>query len=162
MGAVYRWRVPRPSTVTAACLFALIAAVCTGCDSADAGPLSGETWVLTSAVDSGVPVELGDSIDIRWRFIDDGGCEDGAPTCPSGPKLTGNDVCNDFTRSVRVDDARVTWGDYWSSTTAGCSGGLADTLREFFWDDSFQYVVSDDELRLASSDGQVELTLRPG
>ena len=118
--------------------------------------------MLTSAVDGGVSVEVGDDIDIRWRFIDDGGCDDGGPPCPSGPKLTGNDVCNDFTRSVSVEDERVVWGDYWLSTAADCSGGLADTLQEFFGDESFQYVLSGDQLQLTSSDGQVELTLRPG
>jgi hypothetical protein len=155
----YRWRVPTPPAVVAVCLLAVIGAICSGCETTDAGPLSGETWVLTSAVDDGVPVELGGYADIGWRFIDDG-CEGGGSTCPSGPKLTGNDACNDFTRSIRIDDARVAWGDYWRSTLVGCSGGLADTFSKFFHDASFQYVVIDDELRLVSSDGQVELTLR--
>lgn len=150
------------AVVAVVALVALVGSTLTGCDAADAGPLSGETWVLTSAVDDGVAVERGDDVDIRWSFIDDGGCDDGALDCPGGPKLTGNDVCNDFTRSIRVEDTRVVWGDYWLSTAAGCSGELADTLSDFFWDESFQYVLSGEQLQLTSSGGQVELTLRPG
>ena len=148
--------------VAVVCLVALVGSMLTGCDSADAGPLSDETWVLASAVDGGESVEFDGYSDIRWRFIDGGGCEDGVPDCPSGPKLTGNDVCNDFTRSISIEESQVVWGDYWYSTAAGCSGGLADTLHKFFWDESFHYALNDDQLHLTSSDGQVELVLRPG
>jgi hypothetical protein len=131
------------------------------CDSSDANSLSASTWVLTSAVDHGVPVDIDASgRGIQWRFLDDGGCEGGDPDCPDGPKLIGNDVCNDFTRSVQVDSDLVVWGDYWSSTAVACPGGLSDTLQGFFLDKSFRYVVADGQLRLTSSDGAVELTLR--
>ena len=139
---------------------ALAASAFAGCDTNDAGPLSGEEWVLGSAVDGGVVVEVGDDTNVRWRFVH-GGCGD-VPECPSGPKLTGHDGCNDFTRSIRIDGAEVVWGDYWYSTLAGCQGGLHDTMSEFFRDESFRFVRRDDVLELTSADGQVELSLHPG
>lgn len=159
----YHRVVPHSSPAIAASLFALLGATCVGCTSADAGPLSGETWVLTSATEEGASVEVGDNTDIRWRFIDSGGCDDSLEGCPSGPKLTGsNDFCNDFARSIRVQDAEVVWGDYWQTTLAACGGGVADTLSRFFADDSFRYVLSDDQLDLTSSDGSVALTFAAG
>lgn len=130
-----------------------------GCDTEDAGPLSGETWVLTSAVDGDTAVEVGGESNVRLRFVG-GGCGD-APECPSGPKLTGHDGCNYFTRSIRIDGTEVVWGDYWYSTAAACDGAIHDTVNRFFRDESFQFALGEDALQLTSADGQVELSLRP-
>lgn len=56
-------------------VLALAASALAGCDTDDAGPLSGEEWVLASAVDGGAVVEVGDDTNVRWRFVH-GGCGD--------------------------------------------------------------------------------------
>jgi hypothetical protein len=57
-------------------------------------------------------------------------------------------------------DGVVTWGDYFASSAVGCNGPLNDTMQNYFRDESFRYVVTDNQLKLTSSDGTVELTLR--
>lgn len=146
--------------VAVSALGVLVGSTVIGCDTDDPGPLAGETWVLTSAVDEGAAVEVGDDSNVRWRFVD-GGCDD-APRCPSGAKLTGHDGCNEFTRSIRVDGTEVAWGDYWYSTAKGCFGGVHDTVARFFRDESFRFVLGEEALQLATADGQVELLFRPG
>jgi hypothetical protein len=132
----------------------------TACGSDDANPLFANAWILTSAVDHGAQVEVPQGSEIRWRFLKDGGCGDRYTFCPDGPRLVGNDVCNDFARSFQVDGDQVVWGDDWWSSAVGCPRGLTDTLQDFFLVGSIRYVVADDQLRLTSSDDTVRLTLR--
>jgi hypothetical protein len=127
------------------------------CDADDAHPLSANAWVLTSAVDHGVPVDV--STDIVWRFLE-GGCGTWDDSCPDGPKLVGNDVCNDFIRNLRYEDDIAVWGDYWAGTAVGCSGGLSDTLSGFFHGESFRYTIAGDQLRLSSPSDTVDLTFQ--
>lgn len=120
--------------------------------------MAANAWLMTSAVDHGAPVSI--PREIRWRFVEDGGCG-GDPGCPNGPKLIGNDVCNDFKRSFRFEGDDVVWGDYWFSTLVGCTGGLSDTLLQVFKGDSLRYEIIDNELRLISPEAMAELTFRP-
>lgn len=145
--------------VAVAALGAIMGSTLAGCSTGDDGPLSGETWVLTSALDGGNPVNVDDDGNVRLRFVDDG-CG-GAPECPSGPKLTGHDGCNEFTRSIRFDGTEVAWGDYWHSTAKACDGGIHDTVTKFFRNESFRFVLDGDALQLTSADGEVDLSLRP-
>ena len=145
--------------IAALALVAVDGFALTSCSSDDSNPLFATDWTLTSAVDSGVPVDTSKGLPIHWRFLQDGGCGDTHLTCPDGQKLVGNDVCNDFVRDIQVDGDRVVWGTHWESTAVGCSGGLAETLRDFFFDASFQYVVTGDQLKLTSSDGTIDLAL---
>jgi hypothetical protein len=131
--------------------------MCTACDSDEAHPLSANSWVLRSAVDDGVPVDV--EREVVWQFIE-GGCGNWDDTCPGGPKLVGNDACNDFIRSFRREGDTGVWGDYRVQTMALCRGDLVDTLREFLSDDSFRYTIADGQLRLTSSSETVDLTLR--
>ena len=144
--------------VAVAALGVLMGSTLAGCDTGDAGPLSGETWVLTSALDGGNPVNVDDG-NVRLRFVD-GGCG-GAPECPSGPKLIGHDGCNEFTRSIRFDGTEVAWGDYWHSTAKACDGGIHSTVTKFFRNESLRFVVDEGALQLTSADGEVDLSLRP-
>ena len=139
--------------------FAVSSGAIVGCSSHDSNPLFANAWTLASASDAGVPVVIPQDREIRWQFLHDG-CGNSPMSCPDGTKLVRNDVCNDFVVSIDVDRDRVVWRDGGESSAVGCAGGLTDTLRDFFQNDSTQYVVANDQLRLTSSDGTIHLTLR--
>lgn len=92
--------------------------------------LFGPVWWLTGAVEDGEPVDVPDdgARSARFQFLRRYECFDG-DYCTDGPYLIGNDACNDFERSVAIDDTTVTYGSYFFSTTAGCGGELADAMR---------------------------------
>lgn len=154
-------------------LLALAGPVIAACGSRDAHPLSANPWVLTDAVDHGVPVDV--TTETVWRFLATGcggwndSLADGAsvalPTrtndCPDGRKLIGNNVCNDFVRSVEFESDTVVFGEFRESTTLVCGDDLAYTLDSFLSAESFRYTIADEQLRLVSSDGSIVLTFQP-
>lgn len=119
-----------------------------------------------------MPVDV--TTETVWRFLGTGcggwndSLADGAsialPTrtndCPDGAKLIGNNVCNDFVRSVEFEGDTVVFGEFRESTTLVCGDDLADTLGTFLSAESFRYTIADDRLRLVSSEGSIDLTFQ--
>lgn len=140
----------------------MLTAVLPACSDGPDGPLFDHAWVLSGVIEQGEPVDVPVATSIRWRFVASGECDDAVPECADGPQLRGNDVCNDFTRSIAVDGDAVAWGTYGESTAVGCSGGVADTLDEFFRQPSFRFVVEGDEMRATSEDGSIVLEFTSG
>ena len=141
----------------------LLAAVValSSCGGGPDGPLFDSGWVLTGVVDQGTPADVPSPASNRWRLIPSGGC-DGDPGCPDGPKLQGTDLCNSFTRSIRVDGDTVTWGTYWASTAAACEAVGRDPIAEFYRQPSFSFVIEGDSMRATSADGAIELVFTGG
>ena len=122
--------------------------------------LLGPVWWLTEAVVDGVSLELPTDLNSRTRFqfldgVDVPACSE----CPPGPKLVGNDSCNDFAASVRVEDDTVSVIQWGESTMQGCEGPLIDAMDRVLRG-GFTYTVVDDELLVESSASTITLTFR--
>lgn len=122
--------------------------------------LFGPVWWLTEAVVDGASLELPTHLNRRTRFqflddLDVPACSE----CPPGPKLLGNDSCNDFAASVRVEDDAVSVIQWGESTAAGCEGPLIDAMDRVLRG-GFTYAVVDDELLVETSPASIALTFR--
>lgn len=120
--------------------------------------LLGPVWWLTEAFVDGVSLELPTDLNSRTRFqfldgVDVPACSE----CPPGPKLVGNDSCNDFAASVQIEDDEVSVVQWGESTAQYCEGPLIDAMNRVLRD-GFTYAVADDELLVETSRASIALT----
>ena len=124
-----------------------------GTSDGASGPLFDAPWYLESMTVDGV--DVGPVPAVEWVFLTDVSCdEQPAEICEQGPAIEGADGCNHFTRTIRVDEAGVTWGAFWMSTLAACLGPFHDAMNGFMRAEGFTYRFDGDRLVLAA-DGVV-------
>lgn len=120
--------------------------------------LFGPVWWLTEAVVDGASLELPTHLNARTRFqflddVDVPTCSE----CPPGPKLVGNDSCNDFAASAQIEDDEVSVVQWGESTMQACEGPLIDAMDRVLRG-GFTYTVVDDELLVESSASTITMT----
>jgi hypothetical protein len=156
-----RWKVAAAAVVGLILVAGLLALTRRGDDNVSDRPSSSPSlfdtkWRLSGMSAEGSPVVLTDVPPVEWVFVRDHRCDDQPPNCYTGSGLAGNDTCNGFERDVHIDGDTGTWGTYWWTTAAACSGALADAFAAFMQPASFSYTLSGRQLRLTA--GGTELT----